>query len=68
MFFRFSKLSWIGIVLIALGVASYLAEQVFYEYVDENGVLQESFFLPLAFILGCIGLILLLIGSRKKRQ
>lgn len=65
---RFSKLFWTGILFIFLGVISYFAEQVFYGYVDENGLLQESLFLPLAFILGFIGLILLGVGSRKARR
>lgn len=46
-----SKLMWAGIAVLMAGVASGLLEKTFYGYVDENDVLQESFFLPLAFIL-----------------
>ena len=50
-----SKLMWTGIAVLMAGVASGLLEKTFYGYVDENNVLQESFFLPLAFILIFLG-------------
>ena len=50
-----SKLMWLGIALVVSGVVSGILEQIFYGYVDENNVLQESFFLPLAFILIFLG-------------
>jgi|GEM_PF-2916286 len=65
---QLSKHLWAGVFLILLGISSYIAEQIFYGGVDENGVLQESFFLPLAFILGLIGLIMLFIGLVKTRR
>ena len=47
-----SKLMWLGLALVFLGLASGLLEQTLYGgQVDENGVLQESLFLPVAFIL-----------------
>lgn len=65
---RFPKLFWTGIFFIILGAMSYLVEQVFYGYPDENGFLHESLFLPMAFILGCIGLVFLGFGSKKARR
>lgn len=59
---KFSKLSWVAIVFIVLSSASYLAEMAFYNSIDEKGVLQESFFLPLAFILSFIGVLAFLIS------
>ena len=50
-----SKLMWLGIAALIAGVASGTLERTFYGYVDENNVLQESFFLPLAFILIFLG-------------
>ena len=51
-----SKLMWLGIALVLAGAASGMLEQIFYGgRLDENGVLQESFFLPLAFILLFLG-------------
>lgn len=50
-----SKLTWLGIAALMAGVASGVLERTFYGYVDENNVLQESFFLPLAFILILLG-------------
>jgi ABC-type thiamin/hydroxymethylpyrimidine transport system permease subunit len=46
---------WLGIAALMAGVASGVLERIFYGYVDENNVLQESFFLPLAFILVFLG-------------
>ena len=50
-----SKLMWLGIAAMMAGVASGVLERTFYGYVDENNVLQESFFLPLAFIMIVLG-------------
>ena len=50
-----SKLMWLGIAALMAGVASGVLERTFYGYIDENNVLQESFFLPLAFILIFLG-------------
>jgi hypothetical protein len=50
-----SKLMWLGIAVLTAGGMSGVLERTFYGYVDENNVLQESFFLPLAFILIFLG-------------
>jgi peptidoglycan/LPS O-acetylase OafA/YrhL len=50
-----SKLTWLGIIVLIAGVVSGILERTFYGYVDDNNVLQESFFLPLAFILIFLG-------------
>ncbi len=65
-----SRLMWIGVTLIVAGITSGILEQVFYGGVDENNVLQESFFLPLAFILIFFGsgLILVATGCIMKRN
>ncbi len=65
-----SRLMWIGVTLIAAGITSGILEQVVYGGVDENNVLQESFFLPLAFILIFFGsgLILAATGCHMKRK
>ncbi len=54
-----SKLRTAGFIALALACLSWLAEAVFYGDIDTNGVLQESFFLPLTFILAAIGIVLL---------
>jgi uncharacterized membrane protein YkvI len=54
-----SKLRKAGIVLIVLAVLSRIAEAVFYGDVGPDGVLQESLFLPLTFILLALGLVAL---------
>ncbi len=64
------KLMWMGVTLIVAGITSGIFEKVFYGEVDENNVLQESFFLPLAFILIFYGsgLILVATGCLMKRN
>jgi hypothetical protein len=66
-----SKLMWLGIALVVAGMASGLLEQIFYgNRLDENNVLQDSFFLPLAFILIFLGggLIILATGRYLKKK
>lgn len=56
-----SKVFWISIVLLVAGITFGYLENTFYQYIDENGVLRESWFMPLSFIcifLGGIGFFL----------
>jgi hypothetical protein len=56
----------IGIFILLLGILGRLAENYFYGgRLDENNVVQESFFLPLSFILSGIGFILIIIAILK---
>ena len=57
-----SKLSIIGILFVVLGLISGLIQQNYYGYMDAEGVIHDSFFLPLAFILTAIGGLLLLLS------
>ena len=57
-----SKLTWVGLVVLMAGLVSGVLEKTFYGYVDENNVLRESFFLPMAFILVFLGGGLLIIA------
>ncbi len=53
---QMSKITWVGIILVIAGVTSGFLEKIFYgNQLDENNVVQENFFLPLAFILIFIG-------------
>ena len=54
-----SKLRKTGIVLIVLAIACRIAGAVFYGDVGRDGVLRESWFLPLTFIFLALGLIAL---------
>jgi multisubunit Na+/H+ antiporter MnhB subunit len=59
-----SKFMWLGIALVIAGITSGFLEQVFYGgRVDENNVVQESFFLPLAFILMFLGVTLIVVAA-----
>ena len=63
------KLRIAGIVLLCLAFASGLAEHIFYgNRLDENDVLQESFFLPLTYILSFPGVILLIASLALKKR
>ena len=48
-----------GFIALVLAGLSGLAEIAFYGGIEPGGVLQESFFLPLTFILAVIGIVLL---------
>jgi hypothetical protein len=60
-----SKLTWVGLVVLMAGLVSGVLEKTFYGYVDENNVLRESFFLPMAFILVFLGGGLLVIAIAR---
>jgi len=55
-----SKLLWLSLVLLALGILFGAIEQTYYQYIDENGVLHESWFFPLGFICFLLGGIILI--------
>ncbi len=58
------KTMWFGFVLSIAGVASWILERLLYGgRLDENNVLQESFFLPLAFILIFAGGALIVVAA-----
>ncbi len=54
------KLLLISTVLLVIGVISLILENTFYQYVDKNGLLHESLFLPLgtfSVVLGGFGIL-----------
>jgi hypothetical protein len=58
------KTMWSGIALVIAGVTSGILEQLLYGgRLDENNVVQESFFLPLAYILVFLGGVLILVAA-----
>ena len=60
----------LSMFLLFVGILSLVMENIFYGYVAENGVLQESFFLPLgmfSFLLGLVGLITSIIWFYLKK-
>jgi len=58
---KFTKLTLFSIGFLLLGVMCGISEQALYGgRLDAEGVLQESFFLPLTFLFLAIGAVLLL--------
>ena len=55
-----NKLTLIGVAFIIFGIISSIIQNIFYGYVDSNGVLHDSLFLPLSIFLAVIGSLFLL--------
>ncbi|MCL1051061.1 DUF3955 domain-containing protein [Shewanella abyssi] len=54
--------TWIiSLVLLGLGAACIIAENGFYQYVDDKGVLHESMFMPLGMLSLVAGTLVLLL-------
>ena len=54
----------LSLFFVFLGMLSLVMENIFYGYIDQNGVLQESYFLPMGiaiFLLGVVGLVVSII-------
>jgi|TARA_B110000438_G_scaffold47408_1_gene47693 hypothetical protein len=58
-----SKLAITGIIFITLGIISGFIQNTYYGYIDADGVLHDSLFLPLAFLFAGLGLLILLIKA-----
>ena len=52
---------YVGLIFISLGVLFIFTENKIYQYVDENGILHESLFLPLGVFSMLFGLIVILL-------
>lgn len=61
-----SKTILAGITLLLLGSFFIILENIFYNCVDENGVVQESLFLPLGALSLCLGIITILFFCIKR--
>ncbi len=54
-----SKTLTVSVLLLFMGIVFIALENYFYQYVDDNGVLHESLFMPLGALcvmLGIVGL------------
>ena len=60
------KVGFSGLFFLLIGVISLVIENTYYQYLDENGVLQESFFLPMSVFSFIIGAILIIISIINK--
>ena len=48
-----SKMFWFSFIFLVMGIIFGYLENTFYQYIDENGFLIESFFMPLSFLYIC---------------
>lgn len=55
-----------SIIFFLVGIVFLMLESEFYQYIDSEGVLRESLFLPLGMLSVFIGIILFLIFIIKK--
>lgn len=55
-----------SILFLFIGCTFFLLENVFYQNIDEDGVLHESFFMPLSFLSIFVGLTVLLLAVISK--
>lgn len=58
-----SKTLVAGLIAAILGLASLGAENAFYGYIDADGVLRESAFLPIGMLLILVGAGLIVVGT-----
>jgi len=63
-----NRLLSLGLITLVLAFLSWLAETLFYGDINAEGMLQESFFLPLTFILALIGVVLVTVSIILKRR
>ena len=61
-----SKLGFSGLLFLLIGVISLFLENTYYQYIDENGYLHESLFLPIGVFSLIIGATLICIVIIKK--
>jgi len=63
---EFSKMFLFALGCFVTGLVCAVAEKTFYDTVDENGFLHESFFLPLSFLFFAVGMISLVVVFIRK--
>lgn len=56
------KIKILGLAFLLLGTISLFVQKMFYGYVDVNGVLHDSIFLPLGVLLVSISILVLVSG------
>ena len=54
-----NKMFILSLLLLSLGIVFIVAENSFYQYVDDKGVLHESLFMPLGMISIFMGILAL---------
>lgn len=63
-----SKMLWLSTILCATGIAFGYIENIYYQYIDENDVLVETWFMPLSFLfifLGGVGGLFALVRTTR---
>ena len=59
---KLTRLSLIGVTFIAIGAVCGIIQNVFYGWMDADGFIHDSLFLPLSYLFLFAGVLLLLIS------
>ena len=59
---KFTRLSLIGVAFIVIGAVCGIIQNVFYGWIDADGFIHDSLFLPLSYLFLFAGALLLLIS------
>ncbi len=66
-----SKFLIYSLVIFFIGFIFLILENSFYQFIDENGILHESYFMPLGFLflfVGILGIIFYILKSLLKQM
>ncbi|KGJ93637.1 DUF3955 domain-containing protein [Colwellia psychrerythraea] len=64
--FSVNNIFFLSLLLLGLGIVFIIAENSFYQYVDDSGVLHESLFMPLGVLSFWMGILFLLFSLLQK--
>lgn len=63
-----NKVLFMGYFFVLVGIIFIAFENIFYQYVDKDGFLHESLFLPLGVLSFVLGLILIFVIKLKDKK
>lgn len=53
-----TRVLFAGLAFLTIGISCLFIENIFYQYLDDDGVLQESFFMPLGALFLAFGVLM----------
>lgn len=61
------NMKFAGVICLLMSILCWVAEKTFFGYVNADGVVQDSFFLPLGYGLAALGMLLFCVGLLRNR-